>query len=110
MTEELYWLGNLGLILQVAVITLIVTRHRLAPVAAAASGFALAAGFLAAHWLPQWSAISDPIWEIESLPALSAVASVAEIAGALLIAGIGTRIVRARGLASFARPAAHRPA
>ena len=31
VTEPLYWAGNLALIVQVAVITLVLTRHRLAP-------------------------------------------------------------------------------
>ena len=37
VTEQLYWAGNLALVVQVAVITLILTRHRLAPLAAAAA-------------------------------------------------------------------------
>ena len=65
--SELYWAGNLALVVQVAVITLIFTRHRLAPLAAAAAGFPLALGFFAAHWLPEWSALSDPVWEIGAL-------------------------------------------
>ena len=34
VTEALYWTGNLALVLQVVVVTLIVTRHRLAAPAA----------------------------------------------------------------------------
>ena len=60
ITDELYWAGNLATIVQVTVITLIFTRHRLAPLAAAAAGFPLALGFLAAHWLPEWSAPERP--------------------------------------------------
>jgi hypothetical protein len=104
ITDELYWAGNLSTIVQVAVITLIVTHHRVAPIAAVAAGFSLAVGFLAAHWLPEWSALSDPVWEIDALPALSYVASTAEIAGALAIGLAGLAIVRRRGLASFAEP------
>ena len=44
VTEGLYWAGNLALIVQVAVITLVLTRHRLAPIAAMAGGFPLASG------------------------------------------------------------------
>jgi hypothetical protein len=101
VTETLYWAGNLALIVQVAVITLILTRHRIAPIAAVAGGFPLAIGFLAAHWLPEWSSLSDPVWEIDSWAWLSYVASSLEIAGALAIGLAGLAMIRARGLASF---------
>ena len=109
VTAELNGAGTLALVVQVAVVTLILTRHRLAPLAAAAAGFPLALGFLTAHWLPLWSELSDPVWEIDSLPALSVVASVLEVAGALAVGLAGLSIVRAEGLASFGRaPDAHR--
>jgi len=96
VTEELYLAGNLALIVQVAVITLVLVRHEAAPTAAL-FGFPLALGFLAAHWLPEWSPISDPVWEIESLPALSYLASSLEVLGALAVALAGLAIVRAPG-------------
>lgn len=101
VSEGLYWLGNLGLVLQVATITLIMTRHRLAPVAAVAAGFPLALGFSAAHWLPEWSALSDPLWEIESWTWYSWIASTTEIVGALAVAVVGLQILRSRGIESF---------
>lgn len=102
ITETLYVLGNLALVLQVVTITLIVVGHRVAPLAAVAAGFPLAIGFGLAHWVPDWGPISDPVWEIDSLRALSYVASSAEIAGALAIGMVGLGIVRAEGLAAFA--------
>ena len=104
VTDTLYWAGNLALIVQVAVITLVVTRHRVAPLAAAAGGFPLALGFLAAHWLPEWSTLSDPVWEIDSLPVLSYAASSLEILGALAVGVCGLAIVRRDGLETFAGP------
>ena len=102
VTDELYWAGNLALVMQVVVVTLVLTRHRLAPLAAAAAGFPLALGFLTAHWLPEWSALSDPLWDIDSWPALSYAASTLEIAGALAVAVAGLAVVRERDLASLA--------
>ena len=102
ITDELYWVGNLALVLQIIVITLVLTRHRLAPLAAAATGFPLAIGFFAAHWLPEWSALSDPVWEIGSWTWFSYVASTAEILGALAVGFAGLTVIRHRGLASFA--------
>jgi hypothetical protein len=106
VSDELNWAGTLALVLQVTVVVLILTRHRLAPLVAAAAGFPLALGFLTAHWLPAWSALSDPVWEIGSWRWLSYGASILEIAGALAVGLAGVAIVRADGLATFGRPAA----
>lgn len=103
VSEGLYWLGNLGLVLQVAVVTLVLTRHRLAPLAAAAAGIPLAIGFFAVHWLPEWSALSDPLWEIRSWAWFSYIASTLEIVGALAVACAGLAVIREQGLASFGR-------
>jgi hypothetical protein len=100
ITEQLYWAGNLALVLQVVVITLILTRHRQAPLLAACAGFPLALGFLAAHWLPHWSSLSDSFVD-EHAAVFSWFASASEIAGALAVGIVGLSIVRRRGLASF---------
>jgi hypothetical protein len=89
-------------VLQVVVVTLVLTHHRLAPLVAVAAGFPLALGFFAAHWLPEWSALSDPAWQIDSWRWFSYLASTMEIVGAVAIAVAGLGVVRARGLASFA--------
>jgi hypothetical protein len=101
VTEGLYWAGNLALILQVVIVTLVLTRHRLAPLLAAVGGLTLGIGFLAAHWLPEWSDLSDPVWQIDSWSALSYAASALEILGALGVGVCGLAIVRRDGLASF---------
>jgi len=102
VSEGLYWAGNLALVVQVVVITLVLTRHRLAPLAAAAAGPPLAIGFFVAHWLPEWSTLSDPLWEIDSWAWLSYLASTLEIVGALAVGLAGLAVVRERGLPSFA--------
>jgi hypothetical protein len=95
VSDVLYTVGNVSLVVQVATIALVLTRHRLAPVAAASAGFSLALGFGAAHWLPRWSSISDPVWEIHSLTWFSYLASIAEILGALALGLAGLAIIRA---------------
>ena len=97
VTDELYLAGNLALIVQVAVITLVLVRHEVAPLAAAVFGPSLAVGFLAAHWLPEWSSISDPVWAIDDLPALSYAASALEVVGALAVGLTGLAVLRASG-------------
>ena len=101
VTEELYWVGNLALVLQAVVITLVLTRHRWAPLAAVAAGFPLALGFTAAHWLPEWSVLSDPLSEIDSW--FSYVASTLEIAGALAVGVAGASVLRTGGLDRIGR-------
>jgi hypothetical protein len=91
ISETLSRLGNVALVIQVVTVTLVLTRHHLAPMFATVAGFALAAGFAAAHWLPEWSSLSDPVWEIDSLGGLSLFASGLEIAGALAIGIAGAR-------------------
>lgn len=93
VTEQLYWAGNMALIVQVIVITLAITRHRVAPIAAAAAGFPLGAAFAAAHWLPTWGVLSDSFVE-NGASTFSYVASALEIAGALAIALAGLRAMR----------------
>lgn len=101
-TDALLAAGNAALVVQVLTVTLVLVGHRLAPLVAAVNGGVLAVAFTVAHWLPRWSSLSDPIWEIESLPGLSAVASIAEIVSAAAVGLAGWAIVRRRGLASFA--------
>jgi len=103
VTDTLDAVGTLALVLQVVVVTLILTRHRLAPLVAVAVGPSLALGFLAAHWTPHWSALSDPLWDMtSSWPALSYAASTLEIVGALAVGLAGWAIVRHDGLAAYA--------
>jgi hypothetical protein len=100
VTEPLYWAGNLALVLQVVIITLVLTHHRLAPIIATAGGFGLAIGFAAAHWLPTWSPLSDSFLTNPPSP-FSYFASAMEILGALAVGLAGLAILRARGYAAL---------
>ncbi len=93
ISAELNALGTVGLILQVVILTLIFTSHPVAP-RASLLGFALAIGFGAAHWLPHWSVLSDPIMDLNHLRWLTAFASAGEIIGALMVAVAGLRLLR----------------
>lgn len=73
-----------------------VAKHEQAPRWAAAAAFPLAAGFFAAHWLPAWSVLSDPVWEIDTWTWFSVLASVAEILGALALGIAAVRVLRRR--------------
>ena len=101
ITETLYVAGYLSSLVSIAVIVLVLTRHRLAPIAAVAVGFTQAAAFVAAHFLPEWSALSDSFVE-GGAAAISIVAGLAEIAGALLLGFAGLHWLRRHGLSATA--------
>jgi hypothetical protein len=94
ISDALYVVGNVGVVVQVVTIVLILTRHQIAAAVSVAAGFTLAIGFIAAHWLPHWSSISDPVWKIHSATWFSYVASTAEIIGAFAVGFAGLAIVR----------------
>jgi uncharacterized membrane protein len=98
-SDAVVWIGTLGGLLSAVVLTLVFTRHRLAPIAAAGAGFALAAGFIAVHLLPHWSVLSDslPDGDVDGFTWL---AVLCEIAGALLLGATALRIVRREGSAA----------
>jgi hypothetical protein len=99
ITEALYVAGYLSSLLSIALIVLVLTRHRLAPLAAVAIGLPQALAFVAAHFLPEWSAISDSFVE-GGASAVSIVAGLAEIAGALLVGLAGLNWIRQHGLSA----------
>lgn len=99
VTTQLFWLGNVGMVLTVAALAVVVARHRLAPLVAVSAGFPLALGFAAAHMLPEWSVFSDSFVD-NDVSLFSWIASVAEIVGALVFGGAGAVVLRRRGLHS----------
>jgi len=82
LTAEVYAAGIAGWVALGLLLVLIARRHRLAAPYAAAVGVSVAAGFLAVHLLPRWSALSDPYprfdpdavsWALVALPVAAAV-------------------------------------
>lgn len=97
VTDQVLSLGVAGIAVQSVVATMILSRHRLAPLFAAGAGFPLALGFLAVHFLPDWTVFSDPLWEISSWTWFSFIAEALEIGGALAISTAGVAVIRAKG-------------
>jgi hypothetical protein len=60
LATEVYAAGVTGWIALAVLLLLVARRHRLAPMYAAAVGLSVAAGFVAVHVAPHWSAFSDP--------------------------------------------------
>jgi len=99
LTPQVFWLGNLQLLMAIGAVVLVLGRHRLAPVAAIAIGFPSAIGFAAAHLLPHWSSLSDPFTGARVAPhvnGLSWAAALFEI-GADLAFGWAGLVAHRRG-------------
>ncbi len=96
ITDHVVWGGTVVAVVAAVVLTLVATRHPLAPFVAAAGGLAIAAGVSATHLLPDWGALSDslPSGDVDGLTWL---AVLAEVGGALALGLTGMRIVRRQG-------------
>jgi hypothetical protein len=90
VTDAVLWGGTLVAIIAAVTLTLILTDHHTAPMAAAASGLSIAIGVSASHLLPHWSALSDPL-PGGRVDAFTWFAVLAEVAGALCLGVAGLR-------------------
>ena len=95
--RDVFWLGTAGIVLEIGVVVLVCRRHRLAPLAAAAIGFVLAAGYAGVHYLPARAWFSDSLASAARVNALSWFASAVEIVTALALGVAGVVVTRDRG-------------
>ena len=99
---DVFWAGSLSIFLEVAIVVLVIQRHRVAPLFAAATGFSLAAGYVLVHLLPARSWLSDPLFS-GGAELVSQLAASVEIAAALALGAAGAIALRQHGgLASAA--------
>ncbi|HEX7131403.1 MAG TPA: hypothetical protein VF228_02455 [Iamia sp.] len=96
ITDHVVWGGTIVAMVAAVVLTLVATRHPLAPFAAAAGGLAIALGVSATHLLPDWGPLSDSL-PSGTVDGLTWVAVIAEVAGAVVLGVTGLRIVRRQG-------------
>jgi hypothetical protein len=82
LAAQVYAAGVAGWIALALLLALVARGHRLAAPYAASVGVSVAAGFVAVHVLPRWSAVSDPYsgfdpdalsWALVVAPVLAAV-------------------------------------
>ena len=71
LTPDVFWLGTVGILVEVALVVLILQRHRLAPLAAVVVGVSLAAGYVEVHFLPGHGFLSDSFTTAAQVSALS---------------------------------------
>src|SRR5262245_32628984 len=108
LTPEVLWAGSVSGVLALAAIALALMGHRLAPLVAVAVGLPMALGVAAVHLLPRWSAFSDSLAD-GRVDALSWIAVLAEIAGALAFGAVGAwALRRGRRRSAVEGPAASR--
>ena len=87
--------GTAGFVAALLVLGLALAGHRLAPAATALVGLATAAGFVAIHVFPDWSAISQPYSDID-VDGLSWVAMIVPAVAAAGVGAIGVQAVRSQ--------------
>jgi hypothetical protein len=97
LTTDVFWVGTAGIVLEVGLVVLICQRHRLAPLAAAAGGLALAGGYLEVHFLPAHGWLSDSFTSATQLSPLSWTAASLEVVAAVSLGVVGLIVVRWRG-------------
>lgn len=90
ITEHVVWAGTVVAMMAAVILTLVFTRHSAARMAATVGGIAIAVGVSASHLLPEWSAFSDSLID-GHVDALTWVAVLAEIGGAVLMSVAGAR-------------------
>jgi hypothetical protein len=88
LTTEIMLGGSAITIAAIASLVLALRRDERSPIFAAVVGLSAAAGIAASHIAPHWSAFSDSYPEIGA-DAISWVVVALEIAGGLLLAGVG---------------------
>ena len=97
LSADLFWLGTLGILLEVAIVIVICARHRYAPLAALVGGVVLASGYVEAHFLPAHRWFSDSFTNAVHVSPLSWFAASLEVAAATGLAIVGLMVLRRRG-------------
>jgi len=106
VSTDVFVIGTLGMVLEVAVVALVLMNHRWGPLAAVSVGASLTAGYLFVHLSPERSWLSDSLTGGEDIIWFSWVAVVSLVVAAAFLAVAGWWLLRHRGgLASAARPA-----
>ena len=91
--DGVVWGGTIVAMLLAVMLTMVVVRHPVAPAVAAVGGLAIVFGVSAAHLLPEWGPLSDPL-PGGDVDVATWIAVFAEIAGAALVAAVALRVLR----------------
>jgi hypothetical protein len=94
--EAVVWAGTATAMLTTVIFTLIAVRHPRAGLVSAVSAAMIAIGVSAVHLLPKWGFLSDPL-PGGDVYILTWVAVLAEIGGAIALAGFAFRSTKVQG-------------
>jgi hypothetical protein len=97
VTAQVLWIGNISTVIGITAAVLVIVGYRNAPMLAAVTGIPVAVGVAAVHLLPKWSsALSDTFIGAHhtGVSGFSWAVVLVEIAGALAMGIVGSRIVR----------------
>jgi hypothetical protein len=108
LTPEVFWAGTLSGVVAIAAVLLALAGDHLAPLLMVGHGFSQALGVAAVHLPPHWSAFSDSLPD-GGVDALTWVAVLAEIAGAVVFGAVGARVLRRRSRAGAPRDGPRAP-
>lgn len=99
LTPEVQVAGYISTAVGLLAITLVVARHRWAPLVTAVIGVPIALGIAAVHLLPRWSVLSDafPFARDTGVTLLSWTVVLIEILGALALGLAGAACLRGSG-------------
>src|SRR3954469_14275797 len=89
--HDVFAAGTAAMLVEVAVVVAVFLRHRLAPLAAAVAGAALAAGYVVVHFTPGRGWLSDSLLSRAHLVSIGAAGL--ETAAAIVLGVIGADIV-----------------
>lgn len=99
VTSDVFWIGSASILLEIAVVVMVLQRHRLAPLAAVATGIPLAFGYVLVHLTPRRTWLSDA-FPGGDVSAWSWAAALIEIAAATALGLAGVSVLHRRGLAA----------
>ena len=96
VTTDVFAIGTAAIVVEVAVVMIVTSRHPAAPLAAAAIGLSLAAGYVMVHFTPDRSWLSDSFVE-RGAAAVSVMAATLEAVAAVCLGVAGLWVMRRRG-------------
>ncbi|MGH3475236.1 MAG: hypothetical protein ACRD0R_02360 [Acidimicrobiales bacterium] len=101
VTAQVFWVGSVAIVVEVAVVLLVFLRHPSAALAAVAAGFGLAAGYILVHFTPNRGWLSDSLTGGDA-SWVTVLAALIETVAALGLGIAGLQSLREAGIASAA--------
>ena len=93
---DVFAVGTLAIVVEVALVVLVFARHRVAPLAAASLALPLALGYVLVHFTPDRSWLSDSFVD-GGAAAVSVVAGALESLAAAALGAVGVVVLKRRG-------------